>query len=323
MRLIAPLIAALGLLSTLVACGGRQSSVPVMHDYTSRDSGRFRVTPQSLCYKDGNYYKCGGGSGGSGGNPSCTLMLTDVDTEPQPQNRTTIGVGEQVQISSNGSNMIIATPTGTTDHLSSSRTPATITAGDLTDVNTPGTIDVAVYGLGTKGCQETDLTVTVIAPSQAYYFGDGLLRHTQGLADIGFNSNVYLYPDSVSFAAVSEQEGSAMTTATNPGDWWCQSGPLTPAPGQPMTTTVVPGRGTLLSRTDNAYSGSCPGNQFQNSVETAPIPTQYSLVGNWRTFGPTITQQATGNTAGALTLSKDHNSATSAVNNPTSSYPGQ
>lgn len=180
-----------------------------------------------------------------------------------------------------------------------------------------------MYGIGTKACQETDLTVTVIAPSQAYYFGHGLpLRHLKGYADIGFNSDVYLYPDSVSFEALSQREEDATTTANNPGDWWCTAGTLVAYPGQPMTFTVVPGRGTLYSRTDNAYTGTCPGSQFLNSVQTTNIPTQYSLTGNWRTFG-SVTQQATGNTAGSLTLSKDHNTAQSAVNNATSSYPGQ
>jgi hypothetical protein len=63
--------------SVLDACGG-STSPPVVRDYRGGTSPG-HVTPQSLCYKNGNSYVCGGGDGSDGGttcvysNNKCTF----------------------------------------------------------------------------------------------------------------------------------------------------------------------------------------------------------------------------------------------------------
>jgi len=65
-----------------------------VRDYRSASAG-VRVTPYSLCWKNSRGWRCSGRS--SGGAGPCEITSQTVNP-PAPQSRTTIGVGEQVTI---------------------------------------------------------------------------------------------------------------------------------------------------------------------------------------------------------------------------------
>ncbi|MGD0969737.1 MAG: hypothetical protein ABR949_15810 [Candidatus Aquilonibacter sp.] len=233
-------------------------------------------------------------------------------TEPTDTGRTTIGVGEVVTITTTGESLS-ASGDGT---LSGGSSPATLTAGA-----TGGTVTVSTPGRY-QVCLANSLTFSVIPPSAVLYSAaDGNVFHTQNTANIGVLGNVYLQPDTVSFQYVQYEEVIANFTAS--GAWSCINGmPHTGASVPVQIGADVPGYGSELAGgyQDEAYSGSCTGNQTQASSESVTYPGQYTLNGG--TFYPimTITQTATETAAGAMTITKPQETGTTTVSSPSEGW---
>lgn len=269
---------------------------------------QLQVTPQSLCIWQNGHWVC---SGGGGSTPApCDITSQTYATVPANTSRTTIGVGEQVKITTSGLGLS-ASGDGT---LNGSTSPATLTAGAEA-----GTVTVSTGARG-KICTANSLTFDVVSPSATLYYRTGGIAHSYSFADIGIKSNIYLSPDTVSFQNLSWEEVQAYYSAN--GTWACLQGLGHNPGGQTTVGTDVIGYGSQVNATDTAYSGNCSGvSQFQNSTETVNIPTQYMLTSgsSWYQIG-TVAQTATDTTAGALSMTKDHSNGSTTVNSASSNY---
>jgi hypothetical protein len=265
----------------------------------------------SLCYKNPNgpgWICSGRGSGGP-----CDISSQTVATVPTDTSRTTIGVGEQVKITTTGFSLS-ASGDGT---LNTSSSPATLTAGAEA-----GTVTVSTAGRGTT-CSANSITFDVIAPSGSEYYRTGGIAHDYSFADIGIESNIFLAPDTVSFQFLTWEEVQSYASTNLNGSWGCLEGkPHNPGPAVAVGTDVI-GQGSKVNTTDRAYTGSCSGvSQFLNSTLSWEIPTQYELTSgsSWYQIN-TVAQTASDTTAGALTMTKDdHSTGNTTVNSATSYY---
>lgn len=131
--------------------------------------------------------------------PACDISEATVAEAPLPRNRSTLGVGEEVQLSSSDGSTWSVSGAGTLDTTSGGT--VLLTAND-----SPGTATVTVSA---TGCVAATVTFKVIQPSNLLYVAINGIFHTQGLADIGMQANVYFQPDSVSFQRLAWLEQDA------------------------------------------------------------------------------------------------------------------
>jgi hypothetical protein len=185
--------------------------------------------------------------------PPATIASQTVETAPGARTRTTVGVGEQVNLT----------------HSAGSATWST-TAGTLSAVNGISVTFTApdVAGGVTIRANAASLTFTVMAPialTMDREPGTGV-KHTQNRADSGIQTRPHLLPDVVNFHNVEYREMDVAGTATSPGPYSCNpaSGGHCSAGGGgaacrtlSMTDTVVSGLGTRAVLGDCAYSGHC------------------------------------------------------------------
>jgi hypothetical protein len=167
-----------------------------------------------------------------------------VARTPGLRTRTTIGVGEEVDLTHPTGSVMWSATAGTL----SARTGATVR---LTAPDTTQTVTV------TGGGDTIDFTV--LAPSGVHmdrYPGTGI-RHTQTLPDSGIQTLPFLLPDNVNFYNIRYHEVDSAATAS--GHWTCQIGDgHDPHPATlTLSDTVVAGKGTQANAQDSAYSGHC------------------------------------------------------------------
>jgi len=298
--------------------------MPIVRDYTS-GGPQVHASPQSVIPR------CGTSPCHPAVPPPCTLNYTELATSPADQQRTTIGVGEVVELSGNGGGWFV---TGDDGALSSTVPGPTVfyagaVAGEVT-VTEDSNLDYD------EECNERSVSFTVIAPSGLVYEQVNGLKHTQGLDDIGMETYYYLQPDTVSFTNVEFQEvqAYAQVAAPEPAAWSCQANnPHLPAP-TPTPLAVLPESGTLGSQvntTDIAYSAGCTFTSNGQPVaptagyEEFQIPDEYVVVsdptGTWYPI-TTTTQEATLTSAGALSMYKGGvtSEPSITINSPTSCY---
>ena len=223
--------------------------------------------------------------------------------------RTTVGVSERVDLSSDGD----------TWSMNGAGTLNTTSGSDvrLTAADTAGTAIVSVSG---ANCMMASLRYNVIAPSGLLYVATGGVKHTMGLSDIGMKTEFYLQPDNVSFSNLSFLELDAASVATGP--WACGNGlGHNPNPASLRVGDNVPGLGSPVLGTDEAFIGSCAGaNQLAAGSDSITIPDVYVGLGGARnTFGSTQ-QIASANGSGNLSMRKGAAVRTTTVNSPTSNY---
>lgn len=301
------LLALIPLVSALASCSARGPAPPLVNDYRTT-SPPVRITPQSVCVYQNGIMMCGDGGGS---NSPCEIDIQEVATTPLDRGRLTIGVGEQVDVTVPAGGEVFVSGDGSAN---SSYSPVTVTANA-----TSGTITVSSSDRG-KICSKNTVSLNVITPSSVYYAESSGPYHTVGQANIGMYSNVYVGPDSVSFQFAHFSE--AMAYFVGSGSWLCQTNqPHEGSVGDYPLGAVVPGYGTQVNGyQDWAYTGACGGNQIQASNMSVTIPTQYRLATEcstcWHNIG-SVVQSATETAAGVLSISKDHATVSSAVNNAT------
>ena len=241
---------------------------------------------------------------GGGGCPSpppaaCSISSQTTAQSPPNTNRTTLGVGEAVTLTTTAANAVWAwSGDGTLDSTSGSQ--VSLNAG-----NVAGSVTVTVGG---DECSSAQIVFTVIAPSATYFSNfDNNVFHTYKHADIGILTNVYVAPDSVSFQYIQVLESNQAKYSAN-GAWACLNGTPHDANSQPadMMTSVVPGLGTQMKGQDMDYSGDCQGTgNFPVSSITINIPEEYYLSG-MNTPAPYATAAQTAHlSSGSLTLTKN------------------
>lgn len=303
-----PLLLLLTVALSLASCGGGSSPGPIIRNYQN-STGKTVVTPQSLCVRQpGGGYKCSGED-----DEPCGITSQTTATEPGDTTRTTIGVGEQVVITTNGSSLNISGG-GTDGTLNGGSSPATLTAGAVAGtvtVTTPGRYQV---------CLTRSITFSVIAPSAAIYTNyDTSVYHNQGFADIGVYSWIWLAPATVNFYSVTYEEAAPAYYSAN-GTWACVSRTPDPGAGNPISATDIIGSQGTETAVDHAYSYWCSGNQDQTSSETLNEQTQYFTDGSgWNPIN-IVTTDATATTGGVLSITKSQSTGTTTVTSATSKY---
>jgi len=213
--------------------------------------------------------------------PPEIITSRTVATSPGSRTRTTIGVGEQVDLTHAPGSAVWTTTAGT---LSATR-GVTV---KLTAPDTAQRITVSAGG--------ARISFDVIAPTSVAMDrepGTGV-KHTRNRSDSGIQTRVFLGPDTVNFSRARYRERDIAGVPTIPGVYSCNtfstghcSGAVGGAcPDKALTSTVVAGKGTQSVLGDCAYSGHCgAAPPFVPGSITVSIPYEYKVgAGRFRRF---------------------------------------
>ena len=177
------------------------------------------------------------------GTRSVPFMIVKIEsqtvaTTPADRTRTTIGVGEKVNLSLN------PTPSGTITW--SVTGGGTLTDGATPILTTPDVRATCVVTVNFSGGSCTQ-PFSVIPPSGVQFTEYGADRHKQGYTSAGFLAQIEIQPNTVSFGAIQVREGAC--PATNTSIFWSDMG----GHGQGNWRNVSSDN-TIPSVLDNVYS---------------------------------------------------------------------
>ena len=212
--------------------------------------------------------------------PPETITSQTVATSPGAQTRTTIGVGEVVNLTHAPGSAAWTTSVGTA--------PLSATNGVTVIFTAPDTFPATTQRITVTAGAAT-ISFDVIAPTtvaQDRVAGTGV-KHTVDRPDSGFTALTFLGPDTVNFSNVRWREMDVAGVAT-PGAYSCNpasgghcgaGGGGAACPDNPLSSTVVAGKGTQdLPPPDCAYSGHCGGAPpFAPGSLTVDIPYEYKV----------------------------------------------
>jgi peptidoglycan hydrolase-like protein with peptidoglycan-binding domain len=191
--------------------------------------------------------------------PAEAITSSTVEPTPGAQTRTTIGVGEKVNLTHSPGSAAWTTTVGTAPLSATNGVSVIFSAPDVAPATTQ-TITVTA-GAAT-------LAFTVLAPTSVTMDrepGTGI-QHTVGRPNSGIQTRVFLGPDTVNFSGARYRELDVNATATVPGAYSCfavntghcgAGGGGAPCPDKALTSTVVAGMGTQSLLGDCACSGDC------------------------------------------------------------------
>jgi len=240
-------------------------------------------------------------------NLICTGTVVAIETyteaaTPANTDRTTIGVGERVNLSP------FPTPTGTITWTTTGYGTFSPPVGPTTWFTAPYRASTEVITASFPG-GSCSIPFTVIEPSGTHMqYQDGSYKHTQGYPDIGMLTRIYVGPDNVNFYNIVWKEEPSYCVATGiylpfnnvPHDRY--------PTGVAMTTIVTPGLGTLVTEGDQIYSGRQAGAPppVAPGTEDFSIPDDFRVgFGDWKDYTfPPVNQHVQCDAAGALTASK-------------------
>ncbi|HJZ74538.1 MAG TPA: hypothetical protein VKE51_22530 [Vicinamibacterales bacterium] len=135
---------------------------------------------------------------------------------------------------------------------------------------------------------KASITFNVIAPNDVHMdrFLETAVKHTEGHADSGIQTQPFLLPDNVSFMNVTYHEMNTRAVVTSPGVYACLKDRVhckqVPAGAAchniPMLDSVVAGKGTEALFPDCVYSGDCGQTApFAPGTITFRIPYEYRV----------------------------------------------
>jgi hypothetical protein len=194
------------------------------------------------------------------------------------------------------------------------------TSGGTVNFTANDTAGTATVTASAQGCIATTLTFNVVAPTSLLFVAVNGIFHTQGLADIGMQANVYLQPDSVSFARLFYREQDASASAS--GIYSCLQGiGHNPNPAALAASQAPsPGYGTLVA-IDTIQDGSCqPIDQHGAGSLSFSIPSVYKVNGGGMEYALTTVQHRGIASAGNLTIQKGAASRSTTVDSPSSHF---
>jgi hypothetical protein len=237
------------------------------------------------------------------------LMSQTVATVPANRARSTIGVGEEVNVSLNGTT-------------ASSVTWSVSGGGTLSSMSGASTTFTAPYSAGASTVSATvngttcSTNFTVLAPSGVQFIQLGT-KHTQGILDAGFHAQCVISPTSVSCYNIEIRELNATATAT--GCFSCKNGAIHPSWTQQGAGWLTPAQNNYLPAiVDYSYQAACP-------PYTGPGPGSFSwtIPWNYRKIGSSgnganfanLTSSASA-TVNTCTKSKNGMSVTFNINDP-------
>jgi hypothetical protein len=240
-------------------------------------------------------------------SPGATITSHTYAPEPADHSRLTIGVGEPVKLTFSGAdaNWSISGGAGT---LSS-------TTGKIVDYTASITkATETITAVDTKTSAKATITFDVIRPSGLLFervagtAPNPDFYHHQGWPDIGFGAKVYLQPDTVSFDYIDVRERDAFYSATGYYSWM-NTLSHDPVKEPESVTSLVPGKGWLLTNEDSIWSGRKDGPAFTPGHETVVIPWEYTKGGSGKTgtfyyFAQVVQECIFENDRSTLTASK-------------------
>lgn len=247
--------------------------------------------------------------------PAETITSQTVVTAPGLRTRTTIGVGEEVNL------------THAPGAAAWTRTAGTLSAasGVTVILTAPDTAQRITVTAGTA-----TLAFDVIAPTSVTMDrepGVGV-KHTLNRADSGIQTRVFLGPDTVNFSRARYRELDVAGTPTVPGPYSCNTfkpatghcgvGAGSPCPDKALTTTVVAAKGTQSVRGDCAYSGHCgTAPPFIAGNISLSIPYEYKVgTGAFRNFSTVVQIHGVAGDGVTLTSSKAGATGSTLVGDP-------
>jgi len=205
-----------------------------------------------------------------------SITSQTVATSPGAQTRTTIGVGEQVNLTHAPGSAAWTTTIGPT--------PLSATNGITVILTAPDTAQRITVTAGTA-----TLAFDVIAPTSVAMDrqpGTGV-QHKVNRPRSGIQTRVFLGPDTVNFSRARYRELDVAGTASSPGVYSCNpasgghcgaGGGGAPCPDKALTNTVVAGMGTQSLLGDCACSGDCnTPPPFVAGSLTLSIPYEYKV----------------------------------------------
>jgi peptidoglycan hydrolase-like protein with peptidoglycan-binding domain len=244
--------------------------------------------------------------------PAATITSQTVATQPGSRARTTVGVGEKVDLTH-----------------SAGSAAWTATAGTLSAASGPAVRWTAPDTAQTVAIQASaaNLNFTVLAPTAVVMDrqpGTGV-KHTLNQPDSGIQTRVFLGPDTVNFSEARYRELDVAGVST-PGVYSCNTfstghcgvGAGSPCPDKALSTTVTAGKGTLSVLGDCAYSGHCgTAPPFAAGSITVSIPYEYKVgTGAFRNFFNVVQVHTLGVDGSTLTSSKAGANGTTTVASP-------
>jgi outer membrane protein OmpA-like peptidoglycan-associated protein len=203
--------------------------------------------------------------------PTATITSETVATSPGARTRTTIGVGEEVNLTHSAGSATWATigPLGRVRGLLSADTGSSVV------LTAPDTKQLITVTAGTAM-----IVFTVIAPSGVLRdrFPATGIKHKQDRPDSGIQTQSFLLPDTVNFYNVQYHEVDVPAVANGVYVRFNGVG-HDPHPATiSVVNTVVPRKGTGPNGRDSAYSGD-PGTPapFAPGSITFSIPYEYKV----------------------------------------------
>ena len=230
-----------------------------------------------------------------------TITSETVVTQPGLRTRTTIGVGEEVNLTHAPGSATWSTTAGTL----SATSGVTIV---LTAPDTAQRLTVTAGG--------ATLDFIVLAPTAVVMDrepGTGV-KHTQDQPDSGVQTRVFLGPDTVNFSRARYREIDVGAITSSPGAYscfttatpHCGAGVGNPCPDKALLDVVVAGMGTQSELGDCAYSGFCiaPAPFVPGSIMFV-IPYEYRVgAGSFHRFTTVVQIHTLAADASTLTSSK-------------------
>jgi outer membrane protein OmpA-like peptidoglycan-associated protein len=251
-----------------------------------------------------------------------TITSQTVETSPGARTRTTIGVGEKVNLTHAPGSATWSTTVGTA--------PLSATTGATVVFTAPDTFPARTQTITVTAGTAT-IAFDVLAPStvaQDRVTGSGV-KHTNNQIDSGIASLTFIGPDTVNFHNVRwrEIDAKAVTTGAyscHAGAPHCGAGGTGPCPDNPLSSTVVAGKGTQdLPPPDCAESGHCNGTPpFAPGSLSFSIPYEYKVgTGAFHSITAVAQVHTLGADASTLTTSKAGASGATTVTAPTVALP--
>jgi hypothetical protein len=258
------------------------------------------------------------GSSGGASQPctACTITSQTVVTVPADRTRTTVGVGEEVNLtcSDGGVNWTVS---GAGELNGTSGASVVFRAG-----RTAGSATVTATG---ASCT-CSITFTVIAPSAVFMgrYPGTPLKHTHGRPDCGFLGQLFLRPDTVSFKNLEVRERNSRSVANGFYQPFnnCTHHPASQTESAWFTMNdCIAGQGTPANLNDTIYSGD-PGTgpPFTAGTMTFPITWEYRVRGGSAQALPNFQQRHEVVAAGTCTSTKDGTSISRVPGDPTESW---
>lgn len=246
--------------------------------------------------------------------PVPVITSETVVTSPGSRARTTVGVGEEVNLTHSSGN--VATAWATTAGTLSANVGATVL------FSAPDTAQTVTVTADTA-----TIDFTIIAPDDVHMDNvGGSVKHHLNLPDSGILADVFLLPDNVNFNKVTYRELDVVGIATS-GAYSCNTfkgghcspAGLGPCGDKSLTTTVIAGKGTKSVLGDCAYSGHCGGlPPFAPGIIGLFIPYEYKVgTGSFRRFATVFQVHSLGADASTLTTRKAGANGSTTVTAPT------